>query len=158
MTRTELDTLVEALEAAVSTAQSTMDYQQESALRYRIEQQDGRTSAINYALYVRSGREANGHDKMVEIPLCSLRANRQFQVGKVSVQFTTTYRGSDDRRTDTAVSRETTRRSRWQRILNWFCVWPKLGRPTRARVDMQCTGIDPLTSELRIDGELQDRL
>jgi hypothetical protein len=157
MTRTELDTLVEALEAAVSAAQSNIDRQQESALRYRLEQQDGRTSAINYALYVRSGRELNGHAEMIEIPLCSLRANRLFQVSKVSLQFVTRYQETDDRQAGAPALRAAAKRSRLQRVLNWLCAWPKAVWPARARIDLQCMGTDPLTSELWIDGKLQNR-
>ena len=157
MTRTELDTLIEALEAAVSAAQSNTDRQQQNALRYRFEQQDGRTSAINYSLYVHSGREVNGHAEMIEFPLCSLRANRLFQVSKVSLQFATKYHATDDRQACAAAVRETPKRSKLQRVLNWLRTWPKPGWPARARVDIQCTGIDPLTSELRIDGKLQNR-
>jgi hypothetical protein len=157
MTRTDLDTLVKALEAAVSAAQSTANRQQQCALRYRCEQQDGRTSAINYALYVRSGREVNGHAEMIEYPLCSLRTNRLYQVSKVSLQFTASYKASDDRQTSDAAQHQAPKRSRLRRVLNWLCTWPKPGWPRRARVDIQCTGIDPLTSELRIDGKLQNR-
>jgi hypothetical protein len=153
MTRTELNNLVEALEAAVSAAQSDISRQQESALRYRIEQQDGRTSAINYALYVRSGRQLNGHAEMIEIPLCSLRANRMFQVNKVSLQFTTMYPATDNRQVSTKAQPDTGMRPRLRRVLNWLCRWPKYGWPRRARIDLQCTGTDPLTSELRIDGK-----
>jgi hypothetical protein len=156
MTRTELDTLVEALEAAVSAAQSNINRQQESALRYRIEQQDGRTSAINYALYVRSGRELDGRAEMIEIPLCSLRANRMFQVSKVSLQFTTRYQATDDRQSHAAAVRASPERSRLQRVLNWLCAWPKKRWPTRVHIDMQCPGAEPLTSELQIDGKRQN--
>jgi hypothetical protein len=157
MTRTDLDTLVKALEAAVSTAQSNMNRQQQSALRYRIEQQDGRISAINYALCVRAGREVNGRADMIEIPLCSLRANTMFQVSQVSLQFETKYQAPDNRRAGTAAHREIPKRSRFQRVLKWLCAWPKPGRPARARIDIQCTGNEPMTSELRIDGKLQNR-
>jgi hypothetical protein len=156
MTRNELDTLAEALEAAVSAAQSNINSQQESALRYRIEQQDGRTSAINYALYVRAGREHNGYAGMIEIPLCSLRANRMFQVSEVSLQFTTRYQATDDRQSHVAAVRATPKRARLQRVLNWLCAWPKMRWPTRVHIDMQCTGTEPLTSELQIDGKRQN--
>lgn len=153
MTRTELDRLVEALETAVSAAQSSTDRRQQSALRFRCEQQDGRTSAIDYALYVPSGRGVDGRAEMIEIPLCSLRANSLYQVSRVSLEFATRYQASDDRQ-DAAL--ETPKRSRLQRVLNWLQAWPKRGWPRRARVEMQCTGTDPLTSELRIDGEVQN--
>jgi hypothetical protein len=157
MTRTDLDNLAKTLETAVRAAQSNTQHLQESAMHYRIEQQDGRISAINYSMYVPAGREVHGHPEMIEIPLCSLRANRMYQVSKVSLQFTTKYQAPEDCQVGSTENRETPRQATMQRVLNWLRAWLKPSWSKRAHIELACTGIDQMASELRINGKQQNR-
>ena len=158
MTRVDLDELVKKLELAVSAAQSKAANQQECALQYQCEQHDGRISAVNYALVVPSSRSIHGHVEMIEIPLCTLRANRMYQATRVSVQFTTCYRTPNERNAETEPEHGRRGYSGIQRILNWFCTWPKRKLPRRTYVELRTMGSDALVSELRINGERHNRL
>lgn len=146
MAETELEALVRALGAAVGGAQAAIATRQRGSVERRFDQKEGRTEAVTWTCRVPSGRNGAGPEETIELPLLSLRSHRLFQVAEVSVRFEGRIAGVGGPPAPPA--------SLLRRVARWLWARRKRRRPGVQQIEIRYAGSEPLTAEVRVDGDL----